>query len=533
MAVVDVFRRRLQVKVISLIVVILVLGFGVLVILNIQRERGALIHQNRETSRLLASTIVGSIENGMLEGRPDIIRMLIHNLKAELTDVRQLDVFRGNGVEAFSDLKTAMAVNRLYGLESSVMKRLKTMERPPGQTISHPLFTRAAATMQPQEHYEMVDGARSLTLFYPLRNRPVCQGCHGADHKVRGIVRLSLSLDKLEGELAANRNRQIGVALLTILGAMASLVVLMRKVVLTPMRTVMETAQRVGGGDFDARVSVRTQDEIGQLGTAINEMTGRLKGAYDDLAAKNVELNEALRNLQESARKVELLEQIKGELAKFVPESVSRLLEQDPNARELEKREVDVSVLFLDVEGYTQLSEQLAPQRLNRLIQDYFSSFLEIIRAQGGDVNETAGDGLMVIFQSEGSPTRHALNATGAAVQIEARLADLNREFVGVYPRVSIHVGINSGQAFIGATKLDVTGGGRWTFTASGTTTNLAARIAGLARGGDIMVGPETAERIKQHYVLESTGEHHLKNVSAPVRAFRLVLPGVYSKVLA
>jgi class 3 adenylate cyclase len=96
---------------------------------------------------------------------------------------------------------------------------------------------------------------------------------------------------------------------------------------------------------------------------------------------------------------------------------VERLLEQHPDARELEKREADVSVLFLDVEGYTRLSEQVPPQRLNRMIQDYFSAFLEIIRANHGDVNETAGDGLMVIFQSEGGPARHALNAAGAAFQ--------------------------------------------------------------------------------------------------------------------
>ena len=64
MRLIDFFRRRLQVKVISLIVVILILGFGVLVIFNIQRESHAVIAKNRETSRLLASTIVESIENG-------------------------------------------------------------------------------------------------------------------------------------------------------------------------------------------------------------------------------------------------------------------------------------------------------------------------------------------------------------------------------------------------------------------------------------------------------------------------------------
>jgi class 3 adenylate cyclase len=154
-----------------------------------------------------------------------------------------------------------------------------------------------------------------------------------------------------------------------------------------------------------------------------------------------------------------------------------------------------------------------------------------IICAQHGDVNETAGDGLMVIFESEGSRARHALNAAGAAFRLLTRVAQLNQEFTGTYPPVAIHVGINSGPALVGATKLDAVGGGRWTFTASGPTTNLAARIAGLTRGGEVKVGPETAARIRDQYVLEDTGEHQLKNVAQPVRVYRLVPAGVYTRI--
>ena len=333
---------------------------------------------------------------------------------------------------------------------------------------------------------------------------------------MRGVVRISLGLEGLDQEVARARNRQLLVAGLTILGVAASIVVFLGRVVLAPIARVAGAARLIGGGDLDARTGARSADEIGQLGRAIDDMAGHLRAARVELEARNGELATALESLRESTRKLELLEQIKGELSKFVPEAVTRLLEQHPDARELEKREADVSVLFLDVEGYTRLSEQLPPPLLNRMIQEYFSAFLEIIRAQHGDVNETAGDGLMVIFQSDGSPTRHALNAAGAAFRLLARVAQLNRELVGTYPAVAIHVGINSGPALVGATKLDAAGGGRWTFTASGPTTNLAARIAGLTRGGEVKVGPETAARIRDQYVLEDTGEHPLKNVAQP-----------------
>jgi len=524
-------RQQLRFKVISLIVAILILGFGILVLLNIQREAQSLVAQHREAVRLLGDSIFASIENGMLEGRPDITRQLVRQLKAEIKGVRRLDVYRRNGVQAFMDLETMNEVNRNAGLETTLIERITKMKRDPGERETHPLFTRAVETMEPQEADEVVNGSRALTLFRPLRNQPKCQECHGTDHQVRGVVRVSLGLDKLEEELRAARWRQILIAALTILGVAAALVVSTGRLVLQPINRVATAARQIGSGDFDARVARPGPDEIGQLGRVINDMAGRLRAARADLEARNAELAATLQSLKESMQKVELLEQVKGELSKFVPESVKRLLEQHPDARELEKREADVSVVFLDVEGYTRLSEQLPPQRLNKMIQDYFSAFLEIIRANHGDVNETAGDGLMVIFQSEGSRTRHALNASGAAFQLLAKVAELNQAFTGIYPLVAIHVGINSGPALVGATKLDAAGGGRWTFTATGPTTNLAARVAGLTRGGEVKVGPETAERIKGHYVLEDTGEHQLKNVAQPVRVFRLVPAGIYTQV--
>src|SRR5439155_111413 len=131
------------------------------------------------------------------------------------------------------------------------------------------------------------------------------------------------------------------------------LTVTMRSVVVRPIEALAVAARRVGEGDFAARASVGARDEIGELGAAFNEMTTRLAQAHAELGAKNTELESALHDLQESRARLELLEQLKGELSKFVPDAVKKLLEQNPNATELEKKSVEVSVLFLDIAGYT------------------------------------------------------------------------------------------------------------------------------------------------------------------------------------
>ena len=524
-------RSPLALKIGVLIVVVLIVGFGVSTILTIQREADLLIEQNKIAARRLTATLVASIEGAMLQERPDVTRMVIQELRRS-SPVDAFDVYRRTGMEAFTDLSTAMEVDRNAGLAPDVMSNIKKMARPPGKKTDDPLFARALETVATQEALEARGGTRYFTLLTPIRNQEKCQGCHGSDHQVRAVVRVANSMEPVFAEVARHRNRQLGIGVLTIVAVGVVLAVAMRRIVLRPVDQLAAVARRVGEGDFSARAPVAARDELGQLGTAFNDMTARLAGAYSELASKNTELTTALQNLQESRQRLELLEQLKGELSKFVPESVKRLLEQNPNATELEKKNVEVSVLFLDIAGYTKLSEQLEPKRLNQLVQTYFSSFLEIIQTHHGDISETAGDGLMVIFQSDRAAVDHALSATRAAFAIRQRTAALNEEYGGVFPPVSLHMGINSGEALVGATKLGGAAGQRWTFTASGSTTNVAARFAAFAQGGDIVVGPATAERIRAHFVLESLGEQTFKNVSQPIRVFRVIPPGVYEKIV-
>jgi len=525
------FRSRLAIKIGLLIVAVLIIGFGASTLVTIQRESAALVEQNKTGARRLTATLVASIEGAMLQGRPDVTRTMLQELKAS-SPVEEIMVYRRNGIEAFTDLATATEVAKTGNLSKEVMENLMRMQRAPGATMSGPLFQQALDTLKTQESVTVERGASFFTLHYPIRNREACQDCHGRDHAVRAVVRVATSMEPVFAEVRRHRNRQVMIGVLTILSAAVVLTVAMRSVIIRPIEALRLTARRVGEGDFAARASEGGHDEIGELGVAFNEMTRHLARAHQDLAAKNAELESALRNLQESRQRLVLLEQLKGELAKFVPEAVKRLLEQNPSATELEKKTVEVSVLFLDIAGYTKLSEQLDAKKLNQLVQTYFSSFLEIIQGQHGDVNETAGDGLMVIFQSDRGATDHAVNATRAAFAIHQRTQSLNEEYGGIFPSVQLHMGINTGEALVGATRLGVGAAQRWTFTATGSTTNVAARFAGSAQGGEIIVGPTTAERIRAHFVLESLGERTFKNVSQPIRVFRVIPPGVYEKIV-
>jgi class 3 adenylate cyclase len=78
-------------------------------------------------------------------------------------------------------------------------------------------------------------------------------------------------------------------------------------------------------------------------------------------------------------------------------------------------------------------------------------------------------------------------------------------------------MGINSGTALVGSTRFEGQRGTRWTFTASGPVTNLAARLAGIAAAGQLLAGPETIRRLQDRYRLQRLGREHLKNFTEAV----------------
>jgi class 3 adenylate cyclase len=233
--------------------------------------------------------------------------------------------------------------------------------------------------------------------------------------------------------------------------------------------------------------------------------------AYTALQQANTELRQAL-------RRVEILESIRANLSKFVPATVQRLIEEAPESPELDKREVDVSVLFVDIAGYTRLAERLDGRRVNELVELYFGAFLDEILRHGGDVNETAGDGLMVIFRDD-DPRRHARAATLTALRILERARQIGRETDHAVGPIALHVGVNSGVAAVGATKIEGKAGTRWTYTASGSVTNVAARLAALGAGEGVLIGPETRARILGELWGELPVEDSASAVSATWRS--------------
>jgi class 3 adenylate cyclase len=241
---------------------------------------------------------------------------------------------------------------------------------------------------------------------------------------------------------------------------------------------------------------------------------------YVAIALENSKLYEEVKNYTEELKKtlihIETLEKVKSQLSKFVPSSVAKLAEQDPDKLTHEKISMDVTILFIDIQGFSRITEDFDQRLVNDMVESHFSRYLECINRHGGEVNETAGDGLMVIFK-DGPLESHAQKAVAAGLEIVSENRRSNDELSYPWGKVKLHIGVNSGKALVGSTKMKSITGERWTYTASGLVTVLAARIGAMSSESRLYVGPETYQCIEYLCDCEFIGLQKVKNVKDPI----------------
>ncbi len=299
-------------------------------------------------------------------------------------------------------------------------------------------------------------------------------------------------------------------------------------VLLDVMMPIMDGFETLGR----LKESADTRDVPVIIMTALNAQEDRIRfieaGAYEFLT-KPVDDRElkariltAVRAKQAIDARLRQVEQVRDHYANFVPDLVKRLVAENPQAPELGRTEQDAAFVFVDICGYTTLSAALAADELARLVERYFSAFLDRIHQFGGEIGGTSGDGLLAIYHGV-DPLGHSRLAAETALSLMAVTAALNAGGAG--PAVSIHIGISSGTAAVGTTRFEGLRGARWVFTAEGFVLNLGSRIANLAEAGEIFVCPESARRLAGLFPIHPVGRHRLKNIAGEIEVARLEKP--------
>ncbi len=179
---------------------------------------------------------------------------------------------------------------------------------------------------------------------------------------------------------------------------------------------------------------------------------------------------------------------------------------------------VEATVVFIDICGFTAISEKVPPDVVVRLINKYFDVMVEEIIAQGGYVDKFMGDAVMAVFREDYQLDRAIEASLAVRAKINAIKEEISDEFTYL-PKVAI--GINSGEMIsgnIGSAKLR-----RLDYTVIGDTVNMAQRFQAIAQPGQIVISKEAYEVVKESFICAEIGTVELKNKANSVLIYEVV----------
>ena len=174
----------------------------------------------------------------------------------------------------------------------------------------------------------------------------------------------------------------------------------------------------------------------------------------------------------------------------------------------------DIAVLFVDIRGFTTLSEALSPEQVVEMLNEYLALTTEAIFKNGGTLDKFIGDATMAVFNAPVDLPDYEARAVQAALDIVHGAAKVNvriKEKIG--REVAFGVGVNCGKAVVGNIGCET----RMDYTAIGDTVNTAARLEGKALGGQVVISENLRQRLAGRIITEPLGEMALKGKAEPL----------------
>jgi len=206
-------------------------------------------------------------------------------------------------------------------------------------------------------------------------------------------------------------------------------------------------------------------------------------------------------------------------LQHFVPKSVARQVMSQRELPKLGGQCRTVTLLFADVRGYTTLAETLDPSTVMDMLNRQFAVIGGLISQYGGTINQYAGDQIMAIFNAPDDQPDHALRAVTAGLDIQAALANLEEYFFEGAQKdlLRFGIGINTGPVVVGYLGFEA----RFDYTAIGDTTNVAARLSAIAQPREVLIGPQTWEKVHEQVRTELVEPTQLRGRVAHITVYR------------
>ena len=280
----------------------------------------------------------------------------------------------------------------------------------------------------------------------------------------------------------------LSLILLTVGGA-----IIMSRKISQPIYDLMQASREIGEGNLAFRLNDRRNDELGTLMSAFNNMAESL--------------------LEKS--------QVENALSRYVSDNVAGEIMANLDHVELGGRHVHASVLFADIVGFTNLSEDMTPREVADFLNEYFGYITRAAQLYRGTIDKFIGDCAMVVFGVPERDDEHRFHSIACAVMIQ-RLTDrlnLVRMAEGK-PAVKFRIGINTGDMLAG----NMGAHNRMQYTVVGDAVNLASRLSAVAEPGEIVIRDEhySDPEVQRRVIARKYKHIKIRGKAKPITVFRV-----------
>src|SRR5947207_5111947 len=279
-------------------------------------------------------------------------------------------------------------------------------------------------------------------------------------------------------------------------------------VMVTALDPVQERVKGIDAGADDFLSKPINQPEL----LARVKSLLRIKLLHDELAEWSRTLEQ---RVEQQLAQLDRLERLK----RFFSPQLAELIVSGDAEDPLKSHRREIVVVFLDLRGFTAFAETSEPEEVMGVLREYHAAMGEIILTHEGTLERFTGDGMMVFFNDPVPVPDPQARALRMALEMRARIDVLAGRWRKLGFDLNFGIGVAQGYATLGAIGFE----GRWDYGAIGTVTNLAARLCGEARGGQILVSRRLYSAVEHLVEVEALGELTLRGFARPVTAFNVL----------
>ncbi len=205
----------------------------------------------------------------------------------------------------------------------------------------------------------------------------------------------------------------------------------------------------------------------------------------------------------------------------YVSKSVAEKIANSPESLSLDGEEKNISILFSDIRGFSNLSENLSPTQVTNLLQDFLTPMTDVITGNNGTIDKFIGDAIMAFWNAPVDVPNHQCQALRSGLAMHEMLKELNQEFRDKYGlQVEIGVGVHAGMVRVG----NMGSKDLFDYTILGDNVNLTSRLEGLTRFYDVpmVVSNEMIGHCPEDYLIWELDMVTVKGKATPVRIYSL-----------